>query len=321
MKQVFIFSLPRSGSTLLQRVLMGHNKINSVSEPWIMLPQLYSLKIDGHLSEYSSKLSYNGINDFIERLPNKKDDYYESLRKFIDDLQSKLSSNNEIYFLDKTPRYYYIIDELRAVFPEAKFIFLFRSPEQIYSSMTKTWSNNRLKPFLGSYFDLTIGFQKLTEGYLKHKKDSIKVNYEHFVSNPEVELKKIMNYLELDYDSKMIKTFVNQDTKGSLGDPTGVIDYSKISNDSLNKWKGTFNTITRKKVVYNTINKINKESFIEQGYDKVAILKSIKSLQVKLSFKEFRDIYDYTTNFIIRKYHLNLLFGKAFKWTKKKFFS
>ena len=53
---IFVFSLPRSGSTLLQRVLMSHNDISSVAEPWILLPQIYSLKKEGTLSEYSPKL-------------------------------------------------------------------------------------------------------------------------------------------------------------------------------------------------------------------------------------------------------------------------
>ena len=35
---IFLFSLPRSGSTLLQRVLMSHKDIASVAEPWLMLP-------------------------------------------------------------------------------------------------------------------------------------------------------------------------------------------------------------------------------------------------------------------------------------------
>jgi hypothetical protein len=32
------------------------------------------------------------------------------------------------YFLDKTPRYHYVVDDLFRVFPEAKTIFLWRNP-------------------------------------------------------------------------------------------------------------------------------------------------------------------------------------------------
>ena len=72
---IFIFSLPRAGSTLLQRVLMAHKDISSVAEPWILLPNVYTTKDKGTLSEYASTVSYKGVSDFINNLPNKKNDY------------------------------------------------------------------------------------------------------------------------------------------------------------------------------------------------------------------------------------------------------
>jgi hypothetical protein len=38
MKLVFLISLPRAGSTLLQRLLMGHPLVASCGEPWLALP-------------------------------------------------------------------------------------------------------------------------------------------------------------------------------------------------------------------------------------------------------------------------------------------
>ncbi len=321
MKQIFIFSLPRSGSTLLQRTLMSHEKIASTSEPWILLPQVYSFKKDGQISEYSSMLASKGINDLINNLPNKKEDYYESLKNFIVDIQTKLAINSEIYFLDKTPRYYLIIQEIREIFPEAKFIFLFRSPEQVYSSMLHTWSNNRLKPFLGSYYDLIEGYEKLSSGYLKYKNQSIVIKYEDFVLNPESELKKITNYLELDFDQSMIDQFSIQETKGTLGDPTGIKKYKTINPQSLDKWQLTFNTFTRKKIAIHLLNKISEDSLKAQGYNKTQIIKSLKSLDSKFRFSGIRDIYDCFSNYLIRKYNLYILFGRKYKWIKKKFIS
>ena len=47
---IFIFSLPRAGSTLLQRVLMGHPEIASIAEPWLLLPLMYVQKEHGVLA-------------------------------------------------------------------------------------------------------------------------------------------------------------------------------------------------------------------------------------------------------------------------------
>ena len=43
-KPIFIFSITRSGSTLLQRVIAAHEGVATVSEPWVLLPYLYTLR-------------------------------------------------------------------------------------------------------------------------------------------------------------------------------------------------------------------------------------------------------------------------------------
>lgn len=320
MKPIFIFSLPRSGSTLLQRSLMAHREIASTSEPWILLPQIYCLKNIGQLSDYGSLPASRGINDLINNLPNKKEDYNESLQKFILDLYKKLSSENDIYFLDKTPRYYKIISEIDEVFPDAKFIFLFRSPEQIYASMLKTWSNNKFRPFLSSYYDLIEGNNKLSVGYENFEEKSLAIKYEDFVSNPIQKLKSITDYLELDFDPNMTSNFNVQETKGRLGDPTGVISYSKISNQSIEKWKTTFNTRIRKIIAVRMINKIDSKTLKTQGYNKNEIIKSIKSIKPQRSFM-LKDLIDYIIDSLVRKFNLHLYFNKEFKWSKKKYLS
>jgi len=321
MKQVFIFSLPRSGSTLLQRTLMAHQSIASISEPWILLPQIYSLKEQGTISEYGSMLASIGINNLINNLPRNIEDYYESLGKFIDEIHVKLSKNKEEYFLDKTPRYYLIINELRQIFPEAKFIFLFRSPEQIYSSMIQTWANNRLKPFLDSYHDLLNGNKKLSKAYSQFKNQSIAIRYEDFVGNTETQLKFILDYLDLPYDPLMIQNFQNQETKGGLGDPTGIVDYNTISNKSLIKWKQSITSPFRKKIIYNLIKKIDTNDLKIQGYDKKNILNSILDIKTRIKFSDLRDLSDYCCDYLIRKFNLHLFFSKTFKWIRTKFMS
>ena len=322
MKQVFIFSLPRSGSTLLQRTLMAHEKIASSAEPWLLLPQVYALRSQGQLSEYGSLPASRGINDLIENLPNKKADYYEAIRGFTDHIHSKMASNGEVYFLDKTPRYFYIIDELAEIFPEAKFIFLFRRPEQIYSSMIVTWGNNSFRSFLSSYHDLVDGFPKLSEGFEKHKSRSIAVNYEDFVKNPEAELRQIMTYLDLDYRDELTTDFSDQETKGRLGDPTGVKAYNSISTQTLDKWKATFNTRFRKHMAKKMIKKIDRTALEVQGFDKDAILKDIKGIKAKtFSLSLLPDYMDYLRDSLIRKLNLQLRYNKEFSWSKRKYLS
>ncbi|KJD34107.1 hypothetical protein PK35_05090 [Tamlana nanhaiensis] len=314
---IFIFSLPRSGSTLLQRLLMAHKSISSVSEPWILLPYIYSTKQHGVISEYSSINSYTGVSDFINNLPNSEKDYKGALRNFVLELYEKQCRKNEVYFLDKTPRYYLVINEIVELFPDAKFIFLFRNPVQVYASIINTFADNKLQYF-NTQEDVIDGMELLSEGYNRHKQNAIFVNYESLTENSEVELSKIFEYLELTPDFDVLSNFSSQNTKGRFGDPTGVKEYNQISSKSIDKWKKTFNNPVRKRHLLKTINSISSETLNIQGYNKAQLLTEIKSIKVNLKgiVLDFKDLI---FSYLVRRFKLNLFFAKTLKWTNKKF--
>ena len=71
---LFLFSLPRSGSTLAQRILAAHGGIATTSEPWILLPYLYTLRDNGIYAEYNHRSLISAIEDFYEMLPGGRED-------------------------------------------------------------------------------------------------------------------------------------------------------------------------------------------------------------------------------------------------------
>lgn len=318
---IFIFSLPRAGSTLLQRILMSHEKICSVAEPWLLLPQIFALRKKGMLSKYSSLTANQGISSFIQNLPEGRKDYNESLSKFVYELYEKQCQNQEVYFLDKTPRYYLIIDEIVELFPDAKFIFLFRNPVHIYASIINTWGKGRLNRLFSNYYDLTIGFKALSEGYEKHKGRSISLRYEDLITNSKEELKRLLDYLEIDLNENLLNDFKNQETKGTLGDPTGTKAYKNISAAGLQKWQTTFNSVFRKKVALNYLKKLDVNDLEVQGYNKTKLTSEIK--QIKATFKHslLKDIKDYYFSILVRRFKLNLKYDKQFNWIKNEYLS
>ena len=316
---IFIFSLPRSGSTLLQRILMSHTQISSASEPWLLLPLVYLTKKQGGLAEYSHASSFNAIEYFISNLPNKDEDFNIELKHFIVNLYSKYCFNNEKYFLDKTPRYYLIIEEISKIFPEAKFIFLFRNPLYILSSIIKTFSNGNLKQIHGYNIDLELGFERLSNGFLKFKNKSHSMNYENLISNPTLEVKKLCKYLNIKYSEQMLSNFSKQNLQGKFGDSISKEKY-RIKDESLNKIRETLNTRFRVKFARNYIRKLNDDDLKIQGYDKKKILKSLVNITPNLKLK-FMDYFFFYRGKIIVRFKLNLFFGLFNKEIKKKYLS
>ena len=219
MTPVFLISLPRSGSTLLQRLMMSHPAIASTSEPWLMLPLVYMLREDGLVSEYAHRSAYRAIHDFIQVLPQGRQDYQEALQRFANDLYERQCQQGERYFLDKTPRYYLIIKELSEIFPEAKFILLVRNPLQIIASIIKTFSGNNLRMMHFFQIDMLQGFDKIAQGIGHLGNRATVVRYEDIVERQHETLDELFSFLSLTWDPEMGERLDNRGSAGTAWRP------------------------------------------------------------------------------------------------------
>lgn len=319
MRPIFIFCLPRSGSTLLQRILMNHSEISSVAEPHFLLPLVFASKKKGILTKYSHLSSHKGINDVIENLPNKHTDFNKYINEFSMNIYNSLSEKESKYFLDKTPRYFWIIPDIIKIFPNAKFIFLFRNPIQIYASLLTTFCNNRFNKLYMFYNSLFEGVKLLSEGYVENSEKSICINYENLINNPEKSIKDLLTYLDLEFENEILDSFHEQKIKGKSVDPTGIKDYKKIAVQPLKKWEKVFNTRLRKRKLKEYINSMEEETLSIQGYEKSNLFKSIENLKTDGNHSILRDILDYFMLKNILKFKLNLFFGKNENWTKNQY--
>ncbi len=275
---IFIFSLPRAGSTLLQRMLLSHPQIGGTAEPWLMLPFVYTMKEYGVFSEYSHRTCHIALGDFVETLPDKENTYYKYLAEFCNNLYKEQLKKGEIYFLDKTPRYYLIIPEILRMYPDAKFIFLFRNPLSILSSIITTWNNGKLR-LHGHYIDLFNGPDKLGKGYELAKDKAISVQYEDLVTNTDDVLVKIFEYLDINSDDKIKEKFNKVNLSGRAGDKTGRADYDVVKSETLNKWKSVINSRRRVSFAENYLKKIGKDVLKIHGYNQDALIDQLKEIK------------------------------------------
>lgn len=236
MKNIFIISQPRAGSTFLQRILSNSEDVCTVGEPWFLLPALKNdleLKVKTGVS-YNSNWANAAISEFVKN----STDYSTTLRKHNIALYNQLTKdftkeNGGKVFLDKTPRYYYIIEELIAAFPEAKFIVLLRNPLDVFSSILETWVKKDY-PLLNNFKDDL--FLSL-EIFNKHR-DNQKlyfVKYEDILTEPEKEINRLCKYCEIDFDPKMLDISLSRNWK--FGDPKMNV-LKKVERNNSNKWAG-----------------------------------------------------------------------------------
>jgi len=266
-KPVFIFSLPRSGSTLLQRLLATNDEIVTASETWLLLPLLYMKREDGVFSEYGHRASVTAIKDFILELPQTDVDFNQALRKFVLSLYEKAGHKkvSARYFLDKTPRYHLICDELVELFPEAKLIFLWRNPLAIAASIIDTFGRGKWQ--LDDYrVDLYDGMSRLVDCYRSVSDRALSVRFEDLVTSSQREIERLAEYLDVKVDVSDINDFSKVVLKGRMGDPSGTVRYKSISSEPLEKWPRTLASPMRRRWAKKYLEWIGEERLAEMGY-------------------------------------------------------
>ena len=274
---LFLFSLPRSGSTLAQRILAAHEPIATASEPWVLLPYLYTLRKHGLYAEYNHLALVQAVEDFCGVLPGGSEEYIGEIRELAMRLYTKASPEGTRYFLDKTPRYHLISDEIVAAFPDAKYLFLWRNPLAVVASIIETWAGGKWNLYRFKV-DLYDGMENLIATYERHKNKAHAMRYEAMITNPEETWVEVFRYLGLPFDSSALELFTDVKLAGKWGDQSGTRKYVKVNAEPLAGWRRTLNNPLRKAWCRRYLRWLGQDRLEMMGYDLDDLLAELDSL-------------------------------------------
>ncbi|MFN0106644.1 MAG: sulfotransferase family protein [Bryobacteraceae bacterium] len=273
---IFVISQPRAGSTLLQRILAAHPAIHTASEPWIALHPLFALRPEGVSCNYSHALARNATLEFLSQLPGGQDSYYEGVRRMLGHLyECALAGSQKTIFLDKTPRYYFIISELRRTFPEARFVFILRNPLAVFSSMMETWVK-------GIYFgklcslrndlvhDLLTAPDLIMNGIRDFGPDAAVLRYEELAVTPDAAVRRLCRDLAIDFHPGMIDygTEGRNLERWSYGDQGTVYSEQRPIGDRAERWQQVLrNSSPWMNLAKGYLLALGRRLIVEMGYD------------------------------------------------------
>jgi Sulfotransferase family len=185
---VFLMCTLRSGSTLLRVLLNSHSQIHAPHEIHL---RYISVNLDRKWSERSMKEM--GLDA-------------DALRYLLWDriLQRELSGSRKPTIVDKTPNNVFIADELRACWPDARFIFLLRHPAAIAESR-RNWFKGRPEAYdAEANYDLIRRYCEALED-ARQRYDGITVRYEELTEDPDKVTHEICAFLGVEWEPSMLE--------------------------------------------------------------------------------------------------------------------
>lgn len=231
-------------------------------------------------AEYAHRWLCRAVEEFCEGLPAGKETYLNEIRELTLRLYRARAGNAARYFLDKSPRYHVISSEIMRMFPDAKFVFLWRNPLAIVSSHIETWGAGRwnLYEFV---FDLFDGLEALITARRRAGDGACSIQYEDLVAQAPRALEQLFENLGLEFDAGRALRFKDVPMSGRMWDPTGTKRYSELSREPLDRWKKSLASPVRKWWCRRYLRWIGRERLQIMGYDMDALLEQLDSIPLR----------------------------------------
>ncbi len=197
---VFIVGMPRSGTTLVEQILASHSEVEPL----------------GELTNFHSALAHSKC---VERAICAED-FYNIGAHYLDSIRYKKSEKR--YFTDKMPFNFLWIGFILMAIPNAKIIHISRDPMAVCWSNFKTYfSNNNatyhtclnaIGTYYKSYEELMVFWEDLFPDKMYHQ------SYENLTQDTEDNIRKILAYLELEWEVSCLNFHRNGRTVQTASD-------------------------------------------------------------------------------------------------------
>jgi Flp pilus assembly protein TadD len=203
---IFIIGMPRSGTTLLDRILGGHSEVTSV----------------GELGDFARQIRWAadhvGGEPIDEMLLGRLSglDLTEVGRRYL--MQSRWRSNTRFY-IDKLPVNYFLAGLIAHALPQARILHLVRDP------MAVCFSNYRA--FFGAGYGYSYDLNALAGHYRDYRRlmrhwhrlcpgRILDVDYDRLTSEPEHVAREISMFCGLDFEPRCLDLAQNRSPIATL---------------------------------------------------------------------------------------------------------
>lgn len=222
-KMIFILGMPRSGTSLMEKILCSHSKIHCLGESSLITDIVPGISI---------KKSNKYQPQFLEKpkLALLRRKFYLKVQNYVrtvsPDLNLELGCQNSsyIYFTDKTPQNIRYVPFIKALFPDSPIIHMMRDPRDVFvsvflndfrsSGMVWSLKEKYIREYYKQYLETMATWNR-------NNVSMIDVSYESLVENATSTVKSILcpkasikhectdHCVNVDFEEKMLEFYKN----------------------------------------------------------------------------------------------------------------
>jgi len=219
---IFIVGLPRTGTTLTERIISSHSQVESADETFFMQMAIRHASGTGGITDINEEIIENASQTDIHNIH----------QKYMDSVSYRLTDRP--MFIDKYPYNFLYLGFIAKAFPDAHIIYLRRNPMDACFAMFKQ-----------SFFKFAYSLEDLGHYYVAQDRlrthwqtvlgnRLIEVDYESMVADQEGQTRKILDKLGLEFEQACIDFEQNPASSASA---STLQVREKVHSRSIHKWK------------------------------------------------------------------------------------
>lgn len=222
---IFVVSLPRSGSTLVEQILASHPMIEGTEELFDIERIALALDPDGETGGWLNVLP--GLTR--EKVRELGDHYIEATRR--------VRHTDRPLFTDKMPSNWVFAGLIATILPNAKIVDVRRHPlgcgfanfsQHFNWGINFSYNLEHIGHFYRQYVRQMAHFDRVLPGRIH------RITYEGLVENTETEVRRLLDYVGLPFDEACLRFFEN---KRAVFTPSSEQVRSPINREGMERWK------------------------------------------------------------------------------------
>ena len=213
---IFILGMPRSGTSLVEQIISSHSEVTGAGE------LSFVAQFGDSLAQGLSQTNKSALIEF-------RKNYLTKLENF---------SNGNLIVTDKMPINFLYVGLIAAAFPEAKIVHVKRNPAAVCWGNYKQYFVPKTLSYCYALEDI-VNYYGLYKNLMMFWEESLinriySCNYDLLTVNQEIETRKLINYLGLNWEEKCLSP---QDNKRSVATASNTQIREKVYQGSSQQWK------------------------------------------------------------------------------------